>query len=120
MPPALSVIDACNEYFKNVRQAACFDTAFHKGLPLLAASLPLPAELLDGARAKLLAARELASGEDVNFDIVPQIQITLDKRQHIMLNIGVRTALNNRSREDTQVMFYVLWDWFDGTLFEGW
>ena len=69
---------------------------------------------------ELLAARELASGEDVNFDIVPQIQITLDKRQHIMLNIGVRTALNNRSREDTQVMFYVLWDWFDGTLFEGW
>jgi hypothetical protein len=69
---------------------------------------------------ELLAARELASGEDVNLDIVPQIQITLDKRQHIMLNIGVRTALNNRSREDTQVMFYVLWDWFDGTLFEGW
>ena len=69
---------------------------------------------------ELLAGRELASGEDVNLDVVPQIQITLNKRQHIMLNIGVRTALNNRSRENTQVMFYVLWDWFDGTFFEGW
>ena len=69
---------------------------------------------------EILAGRELASGEDVNLDIVPQIQITLNKRQHIMFNIGFRTALNNRSRENTQVMFYVLWDWFDGTLFEAW
>jgi mono/diheme cytochrome c family protein len=69
---------------------------------------------------EILAARELASDGEVNLDIVPQIQITLNKRQHIMFNIGVRTALNNRSRENTQIVFYLLWDWFDGTLFEGW
>jgi len=69
---------------------------------------------------EILAARELASGGEINLDIVPQIQITLNKRQHIMCNIGVRTALNNRSRENTQIMIYLLWDWFDGTLFEGW
>ena len=69
---------------------------------------------------ELVAGRELGSGGEVNLDIVPQIQITLNKRQHIMFNIGVRTALNDRSRESTQVMMYLLWDWFDGTLFEGW
>ncbi len=69
---------------------------------------------------EILATRELTSGGEVNLDIVPQIQITLNKRQHIMFNIGVRTALNNRSRDNTQIMLYLLWDWFDGTLFEGW
>jgi mono/diheme cytochrome c family protein len=69
---------------------------------------------------ELVAGRELGSGGDTNLDVVPQIQITLNKRQHIMFNIGVRTALNNRSRENTQIMLYLLWDWFDGTLFEGW
>jgi mono/diheme cytochrome c family protein len=69
---------------------------------------------------EVLAARELGSRGEVNLDVVPQIQITLSKRQHIMFNIGVRTALNNRSRDDTQIMLYLLWDWFDGTLFEGW
>jgi hypothetical protein len=69
---------------------------------------------------ELVAGRELVSGGTTNLDVVPQIQITLNKRQHIMFNIGVRTALNNRSRENTQIMLYLLWDWFDGTLFEGW
>lgn len=69
---------------------------------------------------EILAARELASGGEINLDIVPQIQITLNKRQHIMFNIGVRTPLNNQSRDTTQILLYLLWDWFDGTLFEGW
>jgi mono/diheme cytochrome c family protein len=69
---------------------------------------------------ELTAGREFATDADINYSIVPQIQITLNKRQHIMFNIGLRAPLNNRDTRTTQVVFYVLWDWFDGTLFEGW
>jgi mono/diheme cytochrome c family protein len=69
---------------------------------------------------EVLVGRDLVAGEDFIFDVVPQMQVTLNKRQHIMANVGVRVPLNKRDERDAQVLFYVLWDWFDGTLFEGW
>jgi hypothetical protein len=69
---------------------------------------------------ELTAAREFASDENIRYSIIPQIQITLNKRQHIMFNIGLRAPLNERDVRKTQLVFYLLWDWFDGTLFEGW
>lgn len=69
---------------------------------------------------EILAARELASGEDVNWDLVPQLQVTLNTRQHVMLNAGVRVPMNDTDVRDTQALVYILWDWFDGGLFEGW
>jgi mono/diheme cytochrome c family protein len=68
---------------------------------------------------ELVAARELVSGERVQWDVVPQLQVTLSTRQHIMANVGVRLPINERDRS-TQVLFYLLWDWFDGPLFGGW
>jgi mono/diheme cytochrome c family protein len=69
---------------------------------------------------EVLVGRDLVAGEDFIFDLVPQMQVTLSKRQHIMANVGVRVPLNKRDERDAQVLFYVLWDWFDGTLYEGW
>jgi mono/diheme cytochrome c family protein len=69
---------------------------------------------------ELTAGREFAGDANIRYSIVPQIQITLNKRQHIMFNFGLRAPLNERDVRTTQVIFYVLWDWFDGTLFEGW
>jgi len=69
---------------------------------------------------ELTAGREFASDADIQYSVVPQVQITLNKRQHIMFNIGLRAPLNNRDVRKTQLIFYLLWDWFDGTLFEGW
>lgn len=69
---------------------------------------------------ELLASRELVSGEEISWDIVPEIQVTLNKRQHIMFNIGVRIPVNNTSGRDVRVVAYLLWDWFDGGFFEGW
>jgi hypothetical protein len=69
---------------------------------------------------ELTAGRDFAGDTDIKYSIVPQIQITLNKRQHIMFNIGVRAPLNQRDTRTTQLIFYVLWDWFDGTFFEGW
>ena len=69
---------------------------------------------------ELLAARELESGATTHWDLLPQMQITLNRRQHIMINVGVRVPLNDRSGRQTQLITYFLWDWFDGGLFDGW
>lgn len=70
--------------------------------------------------AELLGARELGDGHSVLWDVVPQVQVTLNRRQHIMINVGVRIPMNQREGRSTQVLTYFLWDWFDGGLFDGW
>ena len=69
---------------------------------------------------EFLGAKELESGEHVQWDAVPQIQVTLNRRQHIMANVGVRLPLTESDVRDTQLLFYLLWDWFDGGFFSGW
>lgn len=69
---------------------------------------------------EILADRELASGEKTNWDLVPQFQVTLSRRQHIRANIGVKLPVNDFSSRPAQIMFYLLWDWFDGGLRQGW
>ncbi|MGZ5479367.1 MAG: c-type cytochrome [Candidatus Aminicenantales bacterium] len=69
---------------------------------------------------EILAAKELVSGEKIVLDIVPQFQVTLNRRQHIRLNIGVRLPVNEPSGRNPAVMVYLLWDWFDGAFFAGW
>lgn len=68
---------------------------------------------------EFLATRELEGGADIAVDIVPQMQVTLNTRQHVMLSAGVRIPLDDSAR-NTQLLLYVLWDWFDGGLFDGW
>jgi Cytochrome C oxidase, cbb3-type, subunit III len=67
-----------------------------------------------------LAARDLEDGATVQWDVVPQMQVTLNRRQHIMINVGVRVPVNERAGRSTQVITYFLWDWFDGGLLDGW
>jgi mono/diheme cytochrome c family protein len=69
---------------------------------------------------ELLAARELESGQRIEWDAVPQLQVTLSKRQHIMVSGGVQLPLTGRRQRDTRFVFYLLWDWFDGGLTTGW
>jgi mono/diheme cytochrome c family protein len=69
---------------------------------------------------ELLGVRVLAADQEPEWDLLPQVQVTLSKRQHIMLNGGVRFPLNDRTGRSTSVILYFLWDWFDGGLFEGW
>jgi hypothetical protein len=69
---------------------------------------------------ELLAARELGSGHTTDWDVLPQVQVTLSTRQHLMANVGVRLPLTDSGPRRTQVLVYLLWDWFDGGLFEGW
>jgi len=67
-----------------------------------------------------LADRELVSGEKTNWDILPQVQVTLSRRQHVRAGLGYKFPVNNTAARVGQVMFYLLWDWFDGGLREGW
>lgn len=69
---------------------------------------------------EVLGVRELVRGERVLWDVVPQMQVTLSRRQHIMMNVGVRLPVNERDGRRTQLLTYLLWDWFDGGLFSGW
>ena len=69
---------------------------------------------------EVLAARELEEGAHVQWDLLPQMQVTLNRRQHLMINAGVRIPLGDRQGRSTQVIAYFLWDWFDGGLLDGW
>jgi hypothetical protein len=69
---------------------------------------------------EVIGFRELEEGQRTHWDLVPQMQVTLSTRQHIMANVGVRIPVNEREGRHPQILFYLLWDWFDGPLFGGW
>lgn len=69
---------------------------------------------------EFLGASEFEDGTQTDWDVLPQVQITLNARQHIMANVGVRIPMTNTEGRQTEFLVYLLWDWFDGTLFEGW
>jgi hypothetical protein len=47
-------------------------------------------------------------------------RITLNARQHIRVNGGLRIPVTDRQNRSNTVMVYLLWDWFDGGFFTGW
>jgi hypothetical protein len=69
---------------------------------------------------EFVAARDFITGAKMNWDVVPQMQVTISKRQHVRADLGVRVPVNNTQGRHIQLMFYVLWDWADGKLLEGW
>ena len=69
---------------------------------------------------ELVGSREIAAGARVFWDAVPQVQVSLSQRQHVLLNIGIRVPVNQHEGRRTTVMTYLLWDWFDGGFFGGW
>ena len=69
---------------------------------------------------EVLADRDIEKGASTNFDLVPQMQVTLNRRQHVRANLGIQVPVNNTAGRSVQIRAYVLWDWFDGGLFEGW
>lgn len=69
---------------------------------------------------ELLGSRELAAGETPQWDLLPEVQVSLSTRQHILVNVGLRFPVNERDTRGKTFMVYLLWDWFDGGLFDGW
>ena len=69
---------------------------------------------------EVLAWRDLVSDADTHWDLLPELQVTLSARQHVMLAGGVRIPMDDTDVRDTTIQLYLLWDWFDGGLFDGW
>jgi mono/diheme cytochrome c family protein len=65
----------------------------------------------------LIAKPERADSE---WDVVPQVQVSLSKLQHVLLSVGVRVPMTEREERKPQFLTYFLWDWFDGGLFRFW
>jgi hypothetical protein len=69
---------------------------------------------------EVLAARELGGGAETQWDLAPQLQVSLNQRQHVLGAIGIRQPITDRDTRSTELVFYLLWDWFDGGVLEGW
>jgi mono/diheme cytochrome c family protein len=69
-------------------------------------------------QVELLWARPEGGGSE--WDVVPQVQVTLSKLQHVSVAAGVRVPLTGRRERSTQALVYLLWDWFDGGFLEFW
>jgi hypothetical protein len=67
---------------------------------------------------EILFARPWGSPSEV--DVVPQMQVSLSKLQHVLLSVGVRVPVIGREGRHPQFLTYFLWDWFDGGLTEFW
>ena len=59
-------------------------------------------------------------GAKTNWDVLPEMQVTVSRRQHVRVGFGVREPFTNTSGRAPQVLFYLLWDRADGKLWNGW
>src|ERR1041385_3373321 len=69
--------------------------------------------------AEILWSKDAHGGPNV-VDVVPQMQVSLSKLQHILLSAGVSVPATEREGRHPQFLTYFLWDWFDGGLFQYW
>jgi hypothetical protein len=65
-----------------------------------------------------LAARPVAAPTE--WDLVPQLQVSLSGLQHVMLGVGLRMPVSQRAERNKAAVVYLLWDWFDGSLRSNW
>ena len=69
---------------------------------------------------EVVGARELESGARAEWDVVPQMQVTVSKRQHVVISGGLQVPVTGRDVRASQFLTYFLWDWYEGGLLDGW
>lgn len=69
---------------------------------------------------EVVGAKDLVGGAPTNWDVVPQIQVTLSTRQHVRFNVGALVPTNRTGVRRTELRAYLLWDWADGGFRQGW
>jgi mono/diheme cytochrome c family protein len=69
--------------------------------------------------AEVLWSKESHGGASV-VDVVPQMQVSLNKLQHILISAGVSIPAAQREGRHPQFLTYFLWDWADGGLTQYW
>lgn len=65
-------------------------------------------------------SKELEDEEEWAWDLMPEIQVSLNTRQHILASAGVLFPLSQSDARETRLFVYLLWDWYDGGFFDGW
>ncbi len=68
---------------------------------------------------EMLTVRDRAEGETL-IDLVPQLQVSLSRRQHILASVGMSVPVTETAGRSPSLMLYLLWDWFDGGFLDGW
>lgn len=66
------------------------------------------------------AVRETGSDAKTVYAYVPEMQVSISKRRHVRVNLGVIIPMNEVDTRPLQATGYLMWDWFDGGLNEGW
>jgi mono/diheme cytochrome c family protein len=69
---------------------------------------------------EFVGTHDYSPGAGTDLDIVPQMQVTVSKRQHIRADLGVSAPVANTADRKPQIIFYVLWDWAEGAFWNGW
>jgi len=69
-------------------------------------------------QVEVLWARPVGGSSE--WDVVPQLQVSLSKLQHVVIAGGVRIPVSDRQNRSSQALVYFLWDWFDGSVFDFW
>jgi hypothetical protein len=69
---------------------------------------------------EFIAERDLVDLAKTKWDVLPQMQVTISHRQHIRGDFGVRVPATNTTGRAIQLQLYLLWDWQDGKIDEGW
>jgi mono/diheme cytochrome c family protein len=69
---------------------------------------------------EFVGTHDYTAGAGTDLDVVPQMQVTVSKRQHIRADAGISAPVTNTSDRKPQVLFYVLWDWAEGAFWKGW
>jgi mono/diheme cytochrome c family protein len=69
---------------------------------------------------EVVSDRDLEDGARANIDLIPQFQVSLNRRQHVRVNVGLQLPATNTAGRSKQLVFYLMWDWFDGGFREGW
>jgi mono/diheme cytochrome c family protein len=69
---------------------------------------------------EVVGVHELEDAGKTSWDLVPQVQVALNRRQHLRLSVGASVPLTDTGTRKPQVLAFLLWDFFDGGLLEGW
>jgi len=68
---------------------------------------------------EVLGARDLAEREPTRWDLLPELQVTLNRRQHVLATGGVRLPVTLRTRS-AAAMVSLIWNWSQGSALAGW
>src|SRR5262249_50695366 len=69
---------------------------------------------------EIVGAKDLDVGANAEWDLIPQMQVSLSVFQHCLLDVGLQLPANEREGRSNTFRVYFLWDWFDGPLFKMW